>query len=265
MLEHKLKQSLIYLYTRQSGTDWPVLGRAIEWRLGILRKFVKRDASLEDVQKVASALTIQRQIETELDQYQQGLQLLSAQLQQDEITEDEFIERVEVITAAIYFIAYLDGSQTDNEAARQLTEDARIALDTLGVGAGTVVDQTTIEAAIPDMEARSNIDSQLAISATSAIGLTGHDFLYRITLWVNTALGVFTWGQLHRADDPFYEWAYTPLKDHCDDCYRLNRQVHTAKEWLASGFWPRNSNLACGGWACGCFFVEVNGPSQGDF
>lgn len=274
MLEHKLKQSLIYLYTRQGGRDYSALGRAIEWRLGIIRKCVKRDMPLDDIQGIASALTIQRQIETELDQYQQDLQLLSVQLQQDEITQDEFIEQVEVITAAIYFIAYLNGSQTDNKAAQQLAQDARVALDTMGVEVGMVVNQTTIEAAIPDTEARNGIDSQLAISATSAANLAGNlklevfnpqSLLNRIVLWVNKALEMYVWGQLFRVDNPFYEFIYNPLKDHCTDCQRLNGQVHTAQEWVASGFWPQGAGLECGGFNCGCRFVDSNGPSKGNF
>ena len=276
MLEHKLKQSLIYLYSRQGGNNWSALGRAIEWRLGIIRRYIKHNASFDEVQNLVSALTIQRQVETELDQYQQDLQLLSVQLQQDEISEDEFIEQVEVITAAVYFIACLDGSQTDNdnEAARRLTQDARIALDILGTEAGTVVDQATIEAAIPDVEARNGIDSQLAIVATSAVNFAGklklevydpQDLLFRIALWVNKALEMYSWGQLFRVDNPFYQWIYNPLKEHCDDCERLNGQVHTAREWYASGFWPRSISLDCEGWLCGCSFIKSNGPSQGDF
>lgn len=276
MLEHKLKNSLIYLYTQQGGTDWSALGRAIEWRLDIIRKFIKRDVSLDEIQNIATALTIQRQIETELDQYQQDLQLLSVQLQQDEISEDEFVEQLEVITAAIYFIAYLNGSQTENEAAQQLIEDADAALETMGVWAGTIVDQSTIEAAISDVEARNGIDSQLAISATSAVDLTqkilgkAYDddeniLLNRLVLWVNKALEMYVWGQLFRADNPFLKWLIYPLKRHCRDCLRLDWQVHTAQEWRVSGFWPRCNNLECRGWACGCSFVESEGPSSGNF
>lgn len=275
MLEHKLKQSLIYLYTQQGGYDWTALGRAIEWRLGIIRKFVKRDASLDDIQNAASALTIQRQIETEIEQYQRNLQVLATQLQNGDIEENEFIEQIEIITAAIYFIAYLNGSQTENEAAQQLIEDAKAALETMGVWTGAIVDQAMIEAAIPE-EARNNIDSQLAISATSAINLAqkilekAYDedeniLLNRLVLWVNKALEMYAWGQLFRADNPFLKWLVYALKRHCRDCLRLDGQVHTAQEWRASGFWPRCNNLECRGWACGCSFIESEGPSRGNF
>ncbi len=89
--------------------------------------------------------------------------------------------------------------------------------------------------------------------------------LTRIFIWTNMAAGIYILGQMFRRDDPHYEWIWNPLKDHCSDCVRLNGQVHTASEWLASGFSPRSTALECRGFNCGCDLKEVVGPSRGSF
>jgi hypothetical protein len=57
--------------------------------------------------------------------------------------------------------------------------------------------------------------------------------------------------------------------EHCATCMALDGQVHTAAEWFDSGFSPQctTCGLLCGGWRCGCAFVEVssNYPERGSF
>jgi len=61
-------------------------------------------------------------------------------------------------------------------------------------------------------------------------------------------------------------WVRNKLLDSCKDCIRLEGQIHTANEWLSSGYWPRRNALACMGIHCGCVLVEVEvTESSGSF
>lgn len=79
----------------------------------------------------------------------------------------------------------------------------------------------------------------------------------RIALWVTTLRGVASVAQTWRRDDPRLMWVWNPLKEHCDDCANLNGQVHRASEWRQMRIEPQSRLLQCGGWRCGCRFVEV--------
>lgn len=87
----------------------------------------------------------------------------------------------------------------------------------------------------------------------------------RVALWVGTLAGMYALGQMHRADNPHYAWRMGATKEHCDTCQRLSGQVHTAAEWLESGYYPRARSLSCHGYRCLCSLEEVSGPSRGGF
>ena len=133
-LELKVKKQIIRFYKKQPGkVDHNKLGRAIDWRLAIIRQLstqVKR-SKLDAVQfssLSAGLCLIQRQIEDELDLYQQDLQELSGQLENGDIEQDEYDEKLELLTAAIFFLAYLSGSDNDGG------ELAQSSLDVLEIG-----------------------------------------------------------------------------------------------------------------------------------
>lgn len=79
----------------------------------------------------------------------------------------------------------------------------------------------------------------------------------RIALWVTTLRGVASVAQTWRRDDPRLMWVWNPLKEHCDDCANFNGQVRRASEWRQLRIEPQSRLLQCGGWRCGCRFVEV--------
>lgn len=88
----------------------------------------------------------------------------------------------------------------------------------------------------------------------------------RVDVWGLKAAGIFALGQLLRLDDPLLMWLYGDT-DHCDDCARLNRQVHRASEWQQSGWRPQGGNLDCNGFRCHCRYDEVppETPLSGSF
>ena len=158
------------------------------------------------------------------------------------ITEDEFSESLREETAAFILLLFLLGSHMSES------------------------NLTTAELAI--------IATQQRIAARSAANF-GRDILSgryetpdheagvrralpaRIALWVATMRGVASVAQTWRRDDPLLMWVWNPVKEHCDDCFNFNGQVHRASEWRRMRIEPQSRLLQCGGWRCGCRFVEV--------
>jgi len=59
------------------------------------------------------------------------------------------------------------------------------------------------------------------------------------------------------------EWVWTPRKEHCPDCRRLNGIVKRASTWLlarARGLYPQSRALDCHGYHCGCELKPTNKP-----
>lgn len=88
----------------------------------------------------------------------------------------------------------------------------------------------------------------------------------RVTVWGNKAAGLFALGMLFGPADPLLMWIYGDT-EHCEDCARLNRQVHLRSEWRASGWRPQGSNLECNGFNCKCRYDRMpeGTPTSGTF
>lgn len=242
--------------------DLQQLGRAIEWRIVLLRSLpINRSA------ETPFPLIIQRQIENELDLYQRQLYALSDDLQTGEIDDDEFQHRLRNLTIAILILAFLRGSQVKDVGLTNLA---------LAVLRGGGQEEIELDYSRIPPEAVEELQDEIDVSVTAGAGLAtailggryedrGAALSSRLALWATTALGVYTLGQLFREDDPFFEWVMNPFKDSCVDCIRLDGQVHTMSEWKASGWKPQARHLACHGYNCGCIWSEVQGPSFGEF
>ncbi len=89
----------------------------------------------------------------------------------------------------------------------------------------------------------------------------------RVALWANKAAGIHSLGQLHNPAVIKYIWSLGNTVHHCDDCLRLDGQVHSRAAWLSSGYRPQGSNLECGGWRCDCSYVpaRAGAPDVGSF
>ena len=79
--------------------------------------------------------------------------------------------------------------------------------------------------------------------------------LSRVSMWSNrynelVSLSIATCGKEK------LEWIVGQT-DHCDDCRKLNGCVDYADLWLASGWLPQTSRLACGGFRCQCSLVPT--------
>lgn len=88
----------------------------------------------------------------------------------------------------------------------------------------------------------------------------------RVTIWGNKAMGLVALGMLFMPGDELLEWVYGATQ-HCEDCSRLNGQVHRQSEWRNSGWRPQGNNLACNGFHCQCRYkpVPAGTPTSGTF
>ena len=242
--------------------DLRQLGRAIEWRTE-LRDALPIIRSIHD----PFPYLIRRQIEDELDRYQREINDLSDELQADEIDDSEFQRKLRNLTIAILLLAFLRGSGRSDVGMSDL------ALEVLR--SGGQIDIEPDYSQLPP-EAVEELQNEIGISITAAANLGGEimagkyedrgaALASRLAMWATTALGMYALGQLWREDDPFMEWSFSPSKSHCEDCARLNGQIHTASEWQASGWRCQSRALACQGYNCGCMMVEAQGPSRGGF
>lgn len=88
----------------------------------------------------------------------------------------------------------------------------------------------------------------------------------RAEMWVNKSLSeMFDAGRLAANPNRTYQWQLGQTEEHCDDCLRLNGQVHTMDAWTNSGFLPHADQLACKGFRCDCSLIPTNAPESGEF
>lgn len=84
--------------------------------------------------------------------------------------------------------------------------------------------------------------------------------------WANkTLMSFYHDGLLSGRRNPMLKWVWSPEKEHCKDCERLNGQVHRANAWKRSGWQPQDSKLECNGDNCGCEYKRSRGRTRGRF
>lgn len=86
--------------------------------------------------------------------------------------------------------------------------------------------------------------------------------LQRAELWQNRFDEIRSFALRQAAKNQKLMWIWNPLKDHCEDCLKYNGRVYRASVWGTAGIRPRATNLACGGWHCGCSFVVTDDPAM---
>lgn len=72
-------------------------------------------------------------------------------------------------------------------------------------------------------------------------------------------------GMAVAAPNQRFIWVMGPTEEHCRDCVRLNGQVHTMREWKASGYTPTSGKTECKSFNCECQLVPTDQPVRGDF
>ncbi len=178
--------------------------------------------------------------------YDDDLTSLVEDARTGKISKNEFENELEALAAVILMSAFMSGARISEseltDAMREAVgEEIQFSLDAVG-----------------------NLADDLYEGRYAADDLGEEGAHNRTALWVGSLAGLYAMGQLRRKGDPYYRWEYGST-EHCADCQRLNGQVHTAAEWLTSGYMPHGRNLACHGYRCQCALVDASGPSHGGF
>jgi hypothetical protein len=205
---------------------------------------------------------VKRQIETELDDYQSQIDELAEQANNGEIEQEEFEEILMTLTLAILTLAMLRGTEVEDGS-----------LEAREIGSRVLTDQSILEDALPpDALALLNEEINGSLSSTLPENISSGQYqdnaeglLSRLGMWGITAAGIYLFGQWIGQLDLFFIWRRGPTLDPCNDCLRLDGQVHTGREWRASGWRPRGRNLDCTGRHCLCNSSRTSLPVSGNF
>lgn len=271
-LHNKLKQfNLNRCLLIPNFKDWQWLGRQLDRKFELLDSLllsVKRGAlSEQDIINRLGAFIIVRAVEDDLSLYQDQITYLSQQLEDGAITESQFTDKLTAMTVAILMLMFLLGSgQSDSE---QLTE-LRLSVED---GEYPNIDLSELPTEVnAQLQQAFNIaeESAAKLGAELIEGEFGRDNLTdRLSMWLNTAVGVYGLGQLFGADDNKLMWLRGPTKDSCGDCRTLDRQIHTSLEWrnfyTQTGKRPQGEGLACNGFRCLYSLVETDERVSGNF
>lgn len=196
-------------------------------------------------------------VDSHLSTYQDDLSRLAEKARQGDLDQAEFESQAEELATAALLALFNLGRQSDEPdyeamaAYEQEKVNAMLAIRNLSrdIFAGKYAEEKDAD----DNVVKSDADGRLALSS-------------RIVLWAATAAGVYALGQLHREATIKYMWQIGGTLHSCEDCIRLDGQIHTSLEWRLSGFRPQGSfGLACGGWKCLCSLVETDEKTTGDF
>lgn len=186
----------------------------------------------------------------ELLQFSASMQILAEQAATGEIDRNRYEQELAALIAGISIALYLAASE---KSYRELdAEDLRIIRDYQN----TAFD--SIDNLSEDLYERRFFDPETGEIRLPALG-------QRLSLWILGALGLANLAQAIGHPDRRYEWVLGATMEHCEDCARLNGQVHTGDEWKRSGWMPQGRNLKCGGWHCDCKLMPTNRQEQGSF
>ncbi len=207
---------------------------------------------------------IRRQIESEIEDYQQQIDVLAQQANDGLITQDEFQSRLNALTIAILTLSVTRGLDNDTDAAQLLTDAALLVLEddsseAQEAGLATLTDPVILEEALPEdvnEELQEEIDQSLASDLAVAIfgGLfigNIQGLLERMAMWGSTAVGLDFLGQIVGRPQKEFVWEVGPT-DHCVDCGGFDGEVMTGAEWRNTGLRPRSRGLECKGYKCQC-------------
>jgi hypothetical protein len=97
-------------------------------------------------------------------------------------------------------------------------------------------------------------------------GISEAEVRLRAEMWASMSLEAARQvGMLLGAPEQMMEWVQGDTREPCDDCTRLNGQVHSMKAWIASGWTPTSRKTACNSYNCQCRLVPTDQDERGDF
>lgn len=84
--------------------------------------------------------------------------------------------------------------------------------------------------------------------------------LTRAEMWIARYVEVRASASQMACADQKMKWVWSPEKEHCDDCRKLNGRVYRNSIWQKYGILPRSSRLKCFGGHCGCDLIPTSEP-----
>lgn len=166
-----------------------------------------------------------------------------------EIERTEFETALTTLVDEAYPVLFAAGAEIDDLAALSRGELAEfeVELETAQASVGNLAN---------DIYEQRRYDGEGGLESAES----------RVTIWGDKALGLFSLGMLFAPGDELLMWVYGDTK-HCEDCSRLNQQIHPQSEWRNSGWRPQGNNLACNGFHCKCRYepMPAGTPTSGTF
>lgn len=223
----------------------------------------------------SKSFIIQRQTE-DIDKYVAKLEQLSNSALEGDITQDDFNRQLQILTAAILALSLLNDN--DSTAALNVKEISKQVLsnptiDNQIAAHDLLFNLQLMSDVIDNEEAYIVYEDELTNSELSTLPGDVYAGNYddnrqglmdRLQLWGVTAFGVYQLGKMVYNELKRFEWVVGPT-EHCNDCQRLNGQVHTGLEWQLSGWRPQSRGLECKGYKCQCRLRETKKETSGGF
>jgi hypothetical protein len=169
-----------------------------------------------------------------------------------EINRPQFVNGMTLIVLEALLEAFLIGAGVEGE--EDLPPEALAELHTMRQQAEASIGEfATAIYTMPQPEPEEEDETLIGLLA-------------RATLWTVSLAGAFGGAQLwHSKQDQHMQWRLGGTIEHCTDCARLDKQVHTRRQWRQSPWRPQGRMLECGGWNCDCGLFAVDLPLVGAF
>lgn len=82
----------------------------------------------------------------------------------------------------------------------------------------------------------------------------------RIAMWANRWREMWNEARLFYTGNKKLKWVMNAAKENCPDCINLNGKVYPKRTWDKYGIRPQMEELNCGGYNCGCKWVDTDDP-----
>jgi hypothetical protein len=106
-----------------------------------------------------------------------------------------------------------------------------------------------------------NLKAQVYSDGISAVEVPA-----RADMWQNKSLStMYDAGRVSADRNGMYIWKLGGTEKHCNDCIRLNGQVHRFKDWYSRDWLPQSDRLSCNGFNCDCKLEKTTEPARGRF
>ena len=174
------------------------------------------------------------------EQYRREIGGLARKLWSDDITPFEFADNMFSVMRRNFTLAWRDGARI--MGVKEVGDEEMLR----------VQDYTQAQAQyLPNLISFIQANSKASGGKFGALDA-------RITMWANRWREMWNEARLYYTANEHLKWVIDPAKESCQDCLLLNGRVYSRNMWEKYGLRPQMSELACGGYLCGCKFVKTD-------